>query len=197
MIHVFGPKDRGRVAHVRAQGIEIIDTTSHARGKWSHGLSPFFLGPVNLYGSYEAKNMENAWQYSKVYRIHLDDKGNPSDDYFRWAVHGWSLTRAMRYPMGKGVVPEYSYWDGDKLDYIEARKRIYIPLYAAAVQKTEAWEELVSRYKSEKDIYLWDFDGYDYITMGRSLKQVVNDPERKMGHAFVLALLLSSTNKGS
>jgi hypothetical protein len=35
--------------------------------------------------------------------------------------------------MGRGAKPEYSLWDGERLDYIEARKRIYAPLYARAV----------------------------------------------------------------
>lgn len=29
-------------------------------------LSPFFLGPVALYDGHVAKNVENAWQYSKA-----------------------------------------------------------------------------------------------------------------------------------
>ena len=35
------------------------------------GLSPFFLGPIPMYGGLEAKNMENAWQFSKVYTLYL------------------------------------------------------------------------------------------------------------------------------
>jgi len=34
------------------------------------GLSPTYLGPCHLYGSFAAKKMENAWQYSKVYPQH-------------------------------------------------------------------------------------------------------------------------------
>jgi hypothetical protein len=37
---------------------------------------------------------------------------------------------------------------------------------------------------------LWDFDGYDYQAFGLTFDQVINDPVRKMGHAFVIAMLL-------
>lgn len=39
-------------------------------------------------------------------------------------------------------------------------------------------------------LVLWDFDGYDHQALGISLAEVIEDPRRKMGHAFVLAMLL-------
>ena len=172
----------------RPEDIPVIETTSHSKD-WSRGLSPFFLGPCTLYNNYWSYTVENAWQYSKVYAQHLF-MGNPSPDYFHWAITGWSSPRAVRYPMGKGAKPEYSFWDGQKLKYIEARKQIYIPLYAEAVRKTEAFRILIQIYSENKDICLLDFDGYDYRRFNLTLEDVVEYPNRTMGHAFVLALLL-------
>ncbi|MNV85323.1 hypothetical protein D3C71_1792700 [compost metagenome] len=90
--------------------------------------------------------------------------------------------------------PLYSWWDGKKLDYIEARKKIYAPLYTQAVLKSNAFKTLKSIHESGDTYCLVDFDGYDYLAMGKNLKDVVNDPNRKMGHAFVLALLLQKYN---
>ncbi len=42
---------------------------------------------------------------------------------------------------------------------------------------------------------LWDYDGYDYLSMDMSLKDVLNDPSRPMGHAFVLASLIQDEFK--
>lgn len=170
----------------------VINTTSHS-DNWSKGLSPFFAGPCKLYGEYISKNVENAWQFSKCYKTHLDKNNNPSEKYFEWAVNGWNDSYAHRYPMGKGVVPEYSYWDGKKLEYIEARKQIYIPLYSNAVVKTDAFSKLKSRFDllhDEIDMYLIDFDGYDHKKLNMSYDDVINCKDRKMGHAFVLAMLL-------
>jgi hypothetical protein len=41
------------------------------------------------------------------------------------------------------------------------------------------------------DLTLRDFDGYDHVAQGKSLKDVLLDPNKKMGHAFVLALMLT------
>ena len=41
-----------------------------------------------------------------------------------------------------------------------------------------------------REVHLWDFDGYDYVAKRMSLNDVINEPKKKMGHAFVLAMLL-------
>ena len=103
---------------------------------------------------------------------------------------GWGDSHAHRYPMGKGAKPEYSWWNGEKLGYIEARKKIYVPLYYNAVKDTEAYAKLKELYHTEDIVYLWDFDGFDNKKRGMSLKDVINDPSRPMGHAFILKKML-------
>ncbi len=178
-IQVIGPKDRKKFK-------SFINTTSSSTNEFK-ALSPFFLGPVPLYNSFKAKNVENAWQFSKVYKQHLDKWGNPSKEYFDWAQKGWNDTFAHRYPMGKGAIPEYSYWNGSKLGYLEAREQIYIPLYSITVQRTEVFNTLREKAIKGEEIVLFDYDGYsDY----NSLEEVRKNSKRKMGHAFVLAMLL-------
>jgi len=92
--------------------------------------------------------------------------------------------------MGRGAKPEYSYWDGKKYGYVDARKKIYAPLYASLVAQTNAFKKLTKIYENEKRLYLWDYDGYDHASMNRTIEQVLEDPELKMGHAFVLLMLL-------
>jgi hypothetical protein len=136
--------------------------------------------------------MENAWQFSKVYPEHVTECGLLTSKYWDWAKKGWSDTWAHRYPMGKGAIPLFSYWDGERLGYIDARKKIYAPLYANAVVKTKAYERLCELYKERGTITLFDFDGYDHHKLNMTLKDVINNPDRKMGHAFVLAMLLQN-----
>ena len=182
MINVIGYRDP-----IPADAL-VVETTSHSK-TWSRGLSPFLLGPCTLYNNYWSYTVENAWQYSKVYACHLF-MGNPSPDYFHWAIAGWSNPRANRYPMGKGVKPEYSWWDGKKYKYIEARKNIYIPLYSQAVIKSEAYKILEQIYKENEEIYLLDFDGYNHRNFAMSWQDVIDNPNRTMGHAFILAMML-------
>lgn len=184
-VYVVGPRERGKLP----EGVKTISTVSHSK-TWSQGLSPFILGPVKLYGDYVAKNMENGWQYAKVYPQFLGPDGNPLEDYFIWAQGGWENPKAVRYPMGKMGKPAYSWWDGEKLSYVQARKRIYAPLYSEAVEKTEAYRRLRQIYEEQGEVWLWDFDGYNHRGLGMSYEEVLNCETRKMGHAFVLAMML-------
>ena len=52
-----------------------INTTSRSLN-WTKGLSPFYLGPIKLYENYVSKNIENAWQFSKVYNEFIDENNN-------------------------------------------------------------------------------------------------------------------------
>ena len=191
MLRVIGYKDLKWVDEDK-----VINTTSHSNN-FGKGLSHFFLGPCNLYDGHVAKNVENSWQFSKCYARFLDKNDNPTEDYFKWAKEGWDKSYAVRYPMGKGMKPAYSWWAGEKLTYVEARKKVYVPLYAEAVQKHLSFAKLKDIYELDvqtlgEDLYLLDFDGYDHKELGMTYDEVINCEKRKMGHAFVLAMLLEN-----
>ena len=142
-------------------------------------LSPFALGPVKLWGKYSSMNMENAWQFSKVYpEAGHWRNGRPSFVWFMWAKRGWADQRAHRYPMGKGAIPAGSWWDGELLGYIEARKAIYAPLYAELVQRTPTFKRLV------KD----DLD--------RCVEQPIEDEGMTMGW-ILLGIILTAATKNA
>lgn len=184
MIKIINYRDKVPENHI------LINTTSRSEN-WSKDLSPFLIGEnMKLYGNAKAMNMENAWQYCKLYPAMADKNGYPTAAYYKWATVGWASKKAVRYPMGQGAIPLCSIWNGKRMDYIEAREKIYIPLYAREVVKTSAFRMLQSIYKVEKNIVLLDFDGYDHIALGLSYEDVIKNPEKKMGHAFVLAMLL-------
>jgi hypothetical protein len=189
MIIVLGPRDK------KIQGLEVISTVSHSI-TWSKGFSPFVLGPIKLPDGHYAMNFENAWQYSKVYKCHVGDDGYPNKDWFIWSRKGFDKRRADRYPMGKGAIPEYSWWNNQKLNYIEARKKIYIPQYRNAVDNVACMSTLelkhIAKLANNESLGLFDFDGYNHRSLGMSYDDVINDPTRKMGHAFVLAMMVEN-----
>ncbi len=165
---------------------EVIDTTSNS-GEWS-SLSPFILSAP------PAKRFENLWQYSKVYPQNINQNGSLNESWYGWSKQGFEKNLAVRYPMGKGVIPVFSLWQGQRLGYIDARKQIYIPEYSKNVVKTEAFKKLQALYdfiNSGVDLVLLDYDAYDHKALGMTLKDVVNNPKRKCGHAFVLISLLT------
>lgn len=166
-------------------GVEV-DTTSRGGFK---DLSPFYLGPY-IWLDMKANIMENLWQYSKVYPEHVGNDGNPTSDWYEWQMTGFNSDRANRYPMGKGKKPLYSFWMGEKLAYIPARKKIYIPAYMELVLRTKSYALLYQWVMEGRDIILRDFDGYDHVKLGRTLADVTNN-KKTMGHAFIIAGLLT------
>lgn len=176
---------------VDTRGATVVNTCNNNLDNWQSGLSPFVIGPCDLYGGHVAQNMENGWQYTKLYEKHASGNGEPTSAYWAWAKRGFDNLKAVRFPMGRGARPLHAWWDGRKLGYIEARKAIYGPLYAEAVQRTEGWKRLKRLYETEDKLILRDFDGYDHEKLGLSLTGVLNNPQKRMGHAFVLKMLLT------
>lgn len=195
-IRIVGPKDKVESNEKRI----VVNVTSTSK-TWTKVFSPFFLGPVKLYGAYGAWNVENAWQYSKVYECHADKENNPTEKYWKWALEGWANKRAVRYPMGRGRVPQYALWEGKRLGYIEARKKIFIPLYEQAVIDSGYFEALCNFvqdcWREGQEVCFWDFDGYDYIKMGMTLDECLDLSTRKFGHGFVLARMVERALKDS
>lgn len=187
----------------------VFNVTSTTKETWCKEFSPFFLGPIELYPNptdgtmYTAQNMENAWQFAKVYKQFTGENGSPTEEYWKWAQNGWNDSKPHRFPFGRiAAKPLYSLWNGEKLNYIEARKRIYAPLYAKYVEQTNAYKKLSEIYlkyccgdkndKQTRPMALVDFDGWDHLGQDYRLEQAINMAKPKMGHAFVIAGLLEN-----
>ena len=142
----------------KPEGYRLVNVTSKSAEPIWRQLSPFNLGPVEVRtprGVFAAANVENAWQYSKVYAVgpdgepFVDADGAPNDRWYAWARAGWARRDAVRFPMGRGARPLYSLGvEGEdklvRLPYIEARKRLYAPWYAATAAATPAYAELAA-----------------------------------------------------
>lgn len=179
-------------------GYRIINTTSHSKEQWSKHLSPFHLGPITVNPTGEcdlqANKFENAWQYLKVYADHYDaDTNTIKQSWTDWSNEGFRNPAAVRFPRGKGAKPLFSLWKGEKMGYIEARTRIYAPLYAECVLKHAANEFAILKrlYDSGEKLALFDFDGYAHYNAGLSLTDVLYNEKKKMGHSFVLMGMLT------
>lgn len=174
-------------------GYVEVDTTS--RGPFKD-LSPFYLGPIDyncpFTGPVRCQRFENLWQYCKVYPEHVDhNTKEPLPQYYEWRNAGFANRRAVRYPMGKGAKPLFSLWSAEHYDYVTARRIIYVPLYADLVIKTSSYEKVYNWVLQGHDIALRDFDGYDHMSQNMTLRDVIFNPKRSMGHAFVIFGLLT------
>jgi hypothetical protein len=181
-VHVFGPSNSQPTSGL------VVDVTSQGKDDFRF-LSPFLLEPTGG----QAKNVENLWQYSKLYKEYADTAGNPTTAFYTWRDAGFAKNIADRYPRGKGAKPLCSIWHGEKLDYLSARRKIYEPQYRAAALAhcSGQIEKLKQMTQIYRDIYLFDFDGYDHLAYDMTLAEVGRNVERPMGHAFIVASLIT------
>ena len=209
MIRLVGKRGKGSFesqldAAALGQDFVQIDCTSGNKDEvMMKGLSPFYLGPIECYDGLVAQRFERAWQCAKVYPWMVGADGNPDGRYFAWrdemwAKEGFADKREIRFPAGKGNVGKclYAWWkvggEFRKLGYVAGRKEIYIPLYAKAVVKTEAYRRLCELRDEGKNLLLIDFDGYNihHPHYNFTYNDAIHCPILKMGHGFVLAMLL-------
>jgi hypothetical protein len=177
-----------RKSYPTAQGFLQIPAWSRGKGIYRQ-LSPFFLGPID-YDGLSVKTFESLWQHSKVYRGQVDAQGNPTQVWYNWRNAGFGAD-AERHPMGKEI-PLYSYFNGEKLDVVEARKKIYIPYYKELVRETPAYKELLARLKAGLQLLLIEPDGpflQDFpegVPIDRELfKQLIGVTDQKTFYSLI------------
>jgi hypothetical protein len=162
-----------------------------SRSKTESELSPFFLGPLKCNGL-EFHNVENAWQFSKVYPKlgHLDTRDELTQRFWDWLEEGANTKQAQRYPAGRNAKPAFSLYQRKfRLSYTAARKRMYIPMYANLAVETDLYEELYKDVKAGVRLLIRDYDAYT-VDPRTPFQTCVDNPQLKLGHGMVLAEML-------
>ena len=163
----------------------IIDVTSRVtRDKdfmrehpgFNKDISPFFLGGFKTSDGLTARVFEHFWQASKVFPCHFDKVTNSlKPEYFAWRKKWFEMEKVTDKSASRRPHSLLGYKDGDclfsvryvngvweRMNYVEARKKMYIPEYAKLVVKTESFKWMKRLYDEGKKIALIDFDGYNY-----------------------------------
>ena len=130
---------------------------------------------------------ENYWQSGKVF------EDVPHSVSLKW----WrDLKRpARRYPNSKGKRVLYSLFNGEKMDYITARRKVYLPEYLALIQGQGTAQIWRARADQGETIVIYDFDGprqsdHSPICLEVSremLRERLNDPTHPFGHGYIVA----------
>lgn len=229
----------GRIKYIGGKTIEptyqdftpiVVLTKSSPYGE----LGPYVLKDEN------GIIMENKWQFSKVYpwvpktiqkysrwdstviwdypqEVHINDQNEPNSDYWKWRSLGLNCKYAVRYPVGKGkhrgtCLYALKEKDGKKLDYIEARKEIYLSEYCSLVKKQPKFHKLKQRLDESENLLIIEVDGPhqedlnyykdrynvkdDFIqndsmeATKENIKLMLNDVKNPFGHGYCLATAL-------
>jgi len=95
-------------------------------------------------------------------------------------------------------IPLFSYYRGEKLSYVESRKKMYIPWYADLVVKTRAFKYLKEKF-TKTSLIILDPDGQprDQKILEineKTMREKINDKKFIFGHAYVIACILLNIN---
>ena len=178
-------------------GFVDVNVCSRSKTRYRE-LSPFFLGPIHYQDQWtgdpngiQVTNVENLWQFSKVWNgEHDQDTDLPTAEFFERRNEGFKDPKPHRWiKLGSNDVVLYSFWKGNKLPYLDARKEVYCPVYADLVQQTVAFKQLYDLVHNKgQNVQIRGFDGYDVGNL--SLDQCLHDPSRSFGHELVIVSLL-------
>ena len=156
----------------------VINLTSRNQDRsFAEQVSPFYIGPVTGPDGASSDSLEVFWQVGKVFPHH-DDNGQPSSTYFEYRNDMYSKKQGeipkpiMRHPYHEFgyEADDMLYWalwnpkkgEYERLSYLEARKKVYVPEYAKLVADSDALKWMKSLLDQGKKIALLDFDGFNY-----------------------------------
>ncbi len=147
------------------------------------------MSPTGYKGFY---CFENYWQSGKIY------EGTDREKTLGW----WKsqIYGKRRFPQGKGKrILGAKYFDRiDTLDYIEARKKVYLPEYWNLVKDTNSIKILISLIEKGESIVLYGFDGPrdrdgNPLCIEASLdflKNKLNDETHPFGHGYIISAII-------
>jgi hypothetical protein len=178
----------------------------------------------------------HALGYKKLGRL---DLSKITPEYWKWRYEGMHHHKPVRYPNGfqgkdhcicclwpkDGEYPavleeiDNEYVEMEQLGYIEARKRVYAPIYIDLAKQTEDFAELQAMLDRGENIQILDVDGPDETIYGdksvptpynkmkkgvhgvnsevgsievtrSNIKAVLHDESQPFGHGYCLAVAL-------
>lgn len=172
--------------------------------------------------TYSRYNNRVIWQWPA--QEHLTPEGELNENYVQWRTAGFKCKDAVRYPVSfnwrnkclfslKDVSLENGIISSSKpLDYISARKEIYLPLYTKMVKTKDQFIQLKNMLLQGKNLLIIEVDGphqesLDYyvdkykverdfiakdtiLATKKNMDIMLNDAKHPFGHGYCLAVAL-------
>lgn len=138
-----------------------------------------------------------TWNHPK--EIHIGADGKTTDAYWEWREKGMNNWYAIRYPNGFNgrKLVKCSLWENEKgeyvkLDYIEARKKIYCGEYARLAPSTEHFKKMKKMLLEGKNLQILEVDGSEggLDIDEKTIREKINDTSKPFGHGYTIAALL-------
>jgi hypothetical protein len=173
---------------------------------------------VPAYTAYYSRyNKKVIWEHGAETHVKSDKLTN---DYWKWRQKGMDNKYAVRYPVGfyhrhkciyaiKENKKKYSS-KSKKLDYVESRKAIYVPLYMKLVREEKKFDKLKKMLENGENLLIIEVDGpheeslkyykdkysvsskfienSTIVVNKDNMKIMLNDRKHAFGHGYCLAM---------
>jgi hypothetical protein len=182
--------------------LKVFPNFKHQNRKDGYGcknLSPKAMGPIvhSQPGLPIALNLENFWQFSKVFPDEVDEKGNIKDIFFTRQKEAFQDPIPYRHkPNATGNIPLYSVFirkSGEIVTYkyVEARQFYcnYYERFAKASSEFSYLQDLLSKG------YNLQICGYDAYKVTIPLEKHYLDSSKPFGHEMVLYTMLTEKDE--
>lgn len=159
------------------------------------------------------------WEHDA--EVHLDDNDSYTNEYAQWRLKGMHNKDPVRYPVGFNYRSKCKFASAEnpdgtinntKLNYIEARKAIYLPVYCDLVKREKLFNQLQERLNKGENLLIIEVDGphqeslayykekYDVgdtfieqdtmLINNQNISIMLNDDKHAFGHGYCLAMSL-------
>lgn len=187
-VYIASMNMRGKWATPPDGAIKVNVTSAQSKkGKYRLAFSP--MTPIE--GGYKGYwNFESFWQSGKVFE---DVSIEVSKKWWRELE-----VAKRRYPKSKGKRVMYAMFDGDenKYDYVDSRKKVYVPQYYQLIKTRgkQILEDLGKKISDGVDLVIYDFDG-PRTSSGEVccreltvdlLKEKINSTRHPFGHGYIV-----------
>lgn len=164
----------------------------------------------------------NTIIWSHPAETHVDTNGNITPEYLQWRTKGLNNPYPVRYPVGYrhrhaclyslDNKPDGSIHLDNHLDYVEARKKIYVKEYCRLVRNQPLFQKLQTKLANGTNLLIIEVDGPHTESMPyykdtyqvdnnfiendtmlvtqQSIQIMLNDTKHPFGHGYCLAMAL-------
>lgn len=168
-------------------------------------LSPFLLGPITIKTvDYEGnvilqncEKFENLWQSLKVWDNDLDKDYKIMKSWYDRKNKYFLDKKSHRHIENKrNCKTMFHLWVDqetgkvERLNYIDARKKIYCPIYESLVKNLSYYQNLEKLVNNGTNVQILGYDGYDFT--GKTLNECFDDVSKPFGHELCLVGMLKN-----
>jgi len=191
---------------------------------------------------YTKRQPRIVWEWNA--ETHITNDGKLTPEFWKWRETGMNCKDPVRYPVGntkakstclyclhpdinedtisdpRPLAPdikcENEIIDANKLNYVDARKQIYLPTYCALVKKEKKFDKLLGMLNKGENLLIIETDGphqehlsyykekYDVnddflidntmLATIENIRIMMNDTKNPFGHGYCLASALLDIN---